>query len=80
MTSPSSGRAGVVQGSQRAATGPEPSSGVGPAFRLGEPGPSLRSYLELGALPTAVPCAGRRRSGRGNSWIADGGQHLVRGR
>ena len=33
------------------------SSGVGPAFHLGEPEPPLRSYLELGALPTAVPCA-----------------------
>ena len=51
MTSPSSRRAGVVQGPQHAATGPEPSSGVGPApFHLGEPEPSLRSYLELGAL------------------------------
>jgi hypothetical protein len=57
MTSPSSGRAGVVQGPQHAATGPEPSSGVGPAFHLGEPEPPLRSYLELRALPTAVPCA-----------------------
>jgi hypothetical protein len=57
MTSPSSRRAGVVQGPQHAATGPEPSSGVGPAFHLGEPEPPLRRYLELGALPTAVPCA-----------------------
>ena len=57
MTSPSSRRAGVVHGPQDAATGPEPSSGVGPAFHLGEPEPPLRSYLELGALPTAVPCA-----------------------
>ena len=57
MTSPSNRRAGVVQGPQRAATGPEPSSGVGPAFQLGEPEPPLRSYLELGALPTAVQCA-----------------------
>ena len=57
MTSPSNRRAGVVQGPQRAATGPEPSSGVGPAFQLDEPEPPLRSYLELGALPTAVPCA-----------------------
>jgi hypothetical protein len=57
MTSSSSRRVGVVQGSQRAATGPEPSSGVGPAFHLDEPEPPLRSYLELGALPTAVPCA-----------------------
>ena len=57
MTSPSSRRAGVVQGSELTATGPEPSSGVGPAFHLDEPEPPLRSYLELGALPTAVPCA-----------------------
>jgi len=57
MTSPSSRRAGVVQGSELTAAGPEPSSGVGPAFHLDEPGPPLRSYLELGALPTAVPCA-----------------------
>jgi anti-sigma regulatory factor (Ser/Thr protein kinase) len=57
MTSPSSRRAGVVQGPQHAATGPEPNSGVGPAFHLDEPEPPLRSYLELGALPTAVPCA-----------------------
>jgi hypothetical protein len=55
MTSPSSRRAGVVQGPQHAATGPEPSSGVGPAFHLDEPEPPLRSYLELGALPTAEP-------------------------
>ena len=57
MTFPSNRRVGVVQGSALAATGPEPSSGVGPAFRLDEPEPPLRSYLELGALPTAVPCA-----------------------
>jgi hypothetical protein len=57
MTSPSSCRVGVVQGSLRAATGPEPSSGVGPAFHLDEPERPLRSYLELGALLTAVPCA-----------------------
>jgi len=37
MTSPSSGRVGAVQGSQHAATGPEPSSGVGPASHLDEP-------------------------------------------
>ena len=47
MTSPSSRRADVVQGPQHAATGPEPSSGVGPAFHLDEPAPyprPLRSY------------------------------------
>lgn len=60
MTSPSSRRAGVVQGSQLTATGLELSSGVGPAFHPDEPAPyprPLRSHLELGALPTAVPCA-----------------------
>jgi hypothetical protein len=57
MTSLPSGRVGAVQGPQHAATGPEPSSGVGPAFHLDEPEPPLRSYLELRALPTAVPCA-----------------------
>ena len=53
MTSSWSRRAGVVQGSEPTATDPEPSSGVGPAFHLDEPEPTLRSYLELGALPTA---------------------------
>ena len=60
MTYPLSRRAGVVQGSQHAATGPEPSSGVGPALLPDEPASyprPLRSHLELGALPTAVPCA-----------------------
>ena len=57
MTFPSSRRADVVQGPQRATTGPEPSSGVGPIFHLDEPGLVLRSHLELGALPAAVPCA-----------------------
>jgi hypothetical protein len=47
MAYPSSRRVGVVQGSQHAATDPEPSSGVGPAFHLDEPAPyprPLRSY------------------------------------
>ncbi len=57
MACSSSRRADAVQGSRQPATGPEPSSGVGPAFRLDEPAPPLRSHLELGALPTAVPCA-----------------------
>jgi anti-sigma regulatory factor (Ser/Thr protein kinase) len=57
MTFSPSRRADAVHGPQRAATGPEPSSGVGPAFHLDESEPPLRSYLELGALPTAVPCA-----------------------
>ena len=35
-----------------------PSPAPAPALlHLGEPEPPLRSYLELGALPTAVPCA-----------------------
>lgn len=58
MTSPSSRRVGVVQGSQLTATGPELSSGVGPALRPDEPAPPLHSYLELGALPAAVPTRG----------------------
>ncbi len=57
MTHPANRRADVVQGSRHPATGPEPSSGVGPAFHLDESATPLRSYLELGALPTAVPCA-----------------------
>lgn len=57
MTSPSSRRADAVQGSPLTAADPEPSSGVGPALQRGEPASPLRSYLELGALPTAVPCA-----------------------
>jgi len=60
MTSPSSRRADAVQGSQQAASDLEPSSGVGPALHIDEPTPylwPLCSYLELGALPTAVPCA-----------------------
>jgi len=60
MTYPPSRRADAVQGSQQGATDLELSSGVGPAFHLDEPAPyprPLRSYLELGALPTAVPCA-----------------------
>jgi predicted DNA-binding protein len=70
MTCPSSRRAGVVQGSQHAATGPEPSSGVGPALHSDESAPyprPLRSYLELGALPTAVPCARLHASGTGSA-------------
>jgi anti-sigma regulatory factor (Ser/Thr protein kinase) len=60
MTSPSSRRADAVQGSQQAARDLEPSSGVGPALHIDESAPYLWpvcSYLELGALPTAVPCA-----------------------
>jgi anti-sigma regulatory factor (Ser/Thr protein kinase) len=57
MAYPTSRGADAVQGSQQAAADLELSSGVGPALHLGEPAPLLRSYLELGALPTAVPCA-----------------------
>jgi hypothetical protein len=61
---PMSGRAGTVR--QPGFTGsPERDSGAGPAFQPGEEGRGmlitsgwpLQSYLELGALPGAVPCA-----------------------
>jgi anti-sigma regulatory factor (Ser/Thr protein kinase) len=55
-----SSRAGAVHGSHPPAGGLERGSGAGPAFHLGESAPypwPLRSYLELGALTTAVPCA-----------------------
>ena len=63
--SPSSGSAVTVHGAAGnpgPATPEEPGSGAGPAFQP-EEGPStasrwpLRDYLELGALPGAVPCA-----------------------
>jgi Histidine kinase-like ATPase domain len=64
--SPMSGRVGTVGGTAGAATPsvPEHGSGVGPAFQ-GTEGPPvstssrwpLWSYLELGALSSAVPCA-----------------------
>lgn len=60
-TAPLSGRTGTVYGTVGGS--PEPSSGTGPAFpahRQGmppRPAWSLWSYLELGALPGAVPCA-----------------------
>jgi anti-sigma regulatory factor (Ser/Thr protein kinase) len=62
--SPSSGRAVTVHGAAGnpgPATPEEPGSGAGPAFQPEEE-PSanrwpLRDYLELGALPGAVPCA-----------------------
>jgi anti-sigma regulatory factor (Ser/Thr protein kinase) len=60
MTSPLSRRVDAVPGSLQAAHDLEPSSGVGPAIGLDASTPFprlLRSYLELGALPTAVPCA-----------------------
>ena len=60
MTSPSSRRVDAVPGSQQAASDLEPSSGVGPALHIDESAPylwPLCSYLQLGALPIAVPCA-----------------------
>jgi AT hook motif len=86
MTSPSSRRAGAVQGSQRAARDLEPSSGVGPALHIDEPTPylwPLCSYLELGALPTAVPCARLHARHvlreRGEPWSVWGGKLLMGG-
>ncbi|HUY50174.1 MAG TPA: ATP-binding protein [Streptosporangiaceae bacterium] len=66
-SSPLSGRAVTVHGAA-GTPGPavpeEPGSGAGPAFQSQEGLPSstftrwpLRDYLELGALPGAVPCA-----------------------
>lgn len=67
--SPMSGRAGAVGGRADGrgvapAVLQEHGSGTGPAFQSDEGQPvslsvrwPLRSYLELGALPTAVPCA-----------------------
>lgn len=59
---PMSGRAGTVRqpGFTESA---EHGSGAGPAFQPREEGPAvtsgwpLQSYLELAALPSAVPCA-----------------------
>ena len=55
-------RAGVVTGSPgQPVLDPEPDSGVCPASTYEQDGRMtdwpLRSYLELGALPSAVPCA-----------------------
>jgi hypothetical protein len=60
--SPMSGGADAVSGSRPRARGPELGSGVGPASNRGpgdkdEPAWPFSSYLELGALPGAVPCA-----------------------
>lgn len=54
--------AGVVSGSRQAGGDPGPGSGAGPAPAMDVPGLGtttwrLRSCLELGALPGAVPCA-----------------------
>jgi hypothetical protein len=70
VTSPSSRRAGVVQGSEPTATGPEPSSGVGPALHLEEPAPPPRSYPGLGArrgVPGRRLAAGRLDSHLGGA-------------
>lgn len=65
--SPMSGGADTVDSTTAVpgpAVGEERSSGVGPAIWLAHTGRAvganswpLRSYLELGALPSAVPCA-----------------------
>lgn len=64
VTAPSpSGGTGTVQGTAPAGGSPEPSSGAGPAFQTRRQGIppqrawQLQSYLELGALAGAVPCA-----------------------
>jgi anti-sigma regulatory factor (Ser/Thr protein kinase) len=51
------GRADVVGGSFAATNDPELSSGVGPVPRPYVSGWTMGSYLELGALPSAVPSA-----------------------
>lgn len=60
---PPRGTTGAVSGTVQPCGGSEPSSGVGSVFPAGtqrtpsrRPWP-LQSYLELGALPCAVPCA-----------------------
>jgi hypothetical protein len=54
-------RADVVPGSRQGLSGPEHGSGVGPASAPNGQCVStawpLQSHLQLGALPTAVPCA-----------------------
>jgi anti-sigma regulatory factor (Ser/Thr protein kinase) len=55
-----SGRTNVVRGSHHYLGDLERRSGVGSVTRLSEPSSypwPLRSHLELGVLPTAVPCA-----------------------
>ncbi len=55
-----SGRVGAVEGAQDAATSTvsgEPSSGIGPASIMNTNHWPFQSYLELGALPSAVPSA-----------------------
>jgi anti-sigma regulatory factor (Ser/Thr protein kinase) len=51
------GRADVARGSFAATNDPEPRSGVGPAPRPYVSGWTMGSYLEFGALPSAVPSA-----------------------
>lgn len=50
------GRADAVCGSRTPAGDPEPSSGIGPASNLNHQWPR-QSYLELGAMASAVPSA-----------------------
>lgn len=64
MAQPPYDRTGIVTRTTRHRGSSEPSSGAGPVSATPEPGfvalgadRDLRSYLELGALPTAVPCA-----------------------
>lgn len=60
---PMSGGTGAVEGTASLRGSSEPSSGAGPAMHVGRLGIApqtpwpLRSYLELGSLPGAVPCA-----------------------
>ena len=50
-------RADVVDGSWPPAADPEPSSSIGPASIMNETHWPFQSYIELGALPSAVPTA-----------------------
>lgn len=51
------GAVGGMQGVVRSNVPGEPSSGTGPASSMDTIHWPFQSYLELGALPTAVPCA-----------------------
>lgn len=54
--SATSGGTGTARNSATAAGFPAPSSGAGPAFQPGNDDPR-ESILDLGAFPSAVPCA-----------------------
>ena len=80
-----SSRADVVHGSQPAGD-LEPGSGVGPALHRDESVPypwPPHDYLELGALPAAVPCARLHArsllSEWGLDWLAPDAELLVAG-